>query len=160
MVVKFWLVILQFLVTYIKQRWDFKQNPENSYHFESINRTSITFAPPKMAQLYVAIGGLLGYKTCLDTKPFLYQDRFCIFYRSYKTGFVPKRVNTKPAQYLILRLKPRYRLLNPNSDSHTLPLRQSKYLFKNEKTGLVPMQSRFWCGRLSVGTKPVLMQQV
>ena len=39
---------------------------------------------------------LLGYKTCLDTKPVLYQVRFCIFHRSYKTRFVPKRVNTKP----------------------------------------------------------------
>ena len=42
-------------------------------------------------------GRVLSYKTCLDTKPVLYQDRFCIFYRSYKTGFVSKRVNTKPA---------------------------------------------------------------
>ena len=33
-------------------------------------------------------------------------------------------------------------------------------LIQNEKAGLVPMQSRFWCGRLSVGTKPVLVQQV
>ena len=37
---------------------------------------------------------LLSYNTCLDTKPVLYQDRFCIFYWSYKTacsktGFVP-----------------------------------------------------------------------
>ena len=37
---------------------------------------------------------VLDYKTCLDTKPVLYQDRFCIFYRSYKTGFVSKRVNS------------------------------------------------------------------
>ena len=40
---------------------------------------------------------LLSYQTCLDTKPVLYQVRFCIFHRSYKTGFVPKWVNTKPA---------------------------------------------------------------
>ena len=76
---------------------------------------------------------LLGYKICLDTKLVLYQDRFCIFYRSYKTGFVPKRVNTKPVLYQILRLKPRYGLLNPNPDSHTLPLRQLKYLFKMKR---------------------------
>ena len=31
---------------------------------------------------------------------------------------------------------------------------------QNEKACLVPMQSRFCCGRLSVGTKPVLVQQV
>ena len=31
---------------------------------------------------------------------------------------------------------------------------------QNEKAGLVPMQSRFWCGRLSSGTRPVSVQQV
>ena len=31
------------------------------------------------------------------SRPVKYPDRFCIFYRSYKTGSVPKRVNTKPA---------------------------------------------------------------
>ena len=31
---------------------------------------------------------------------------------------------------------------------------------QNAEAGLMPMQSRFWCGRLSVGTKPVLVQQV
>ena len=41
-------------------------------------------------------GRVLSYKTCLDTKPVLYQEGFCILYRSYKTGLVPKRVNTKP----------------------------------------------------------------
>ena len=35
-----------------------------------------------------------------------------------------------------------------------------KIFIQNEKAGLVPMQSRFWCGRLSVGTKPVWVQQV
>ena len=38
------------------------------------------------------------------SRPVQYPDRFCILYRSYKTGLVPKRVNTKPAQYKILRL--------------------------------------------------------
>ena len=31
------------------------------------------------------------------SRPVEYPDRFCILYRSYKTGLVPKRVNTKPA---------------------------------------------------------------
>ena len=69
-----------------------------------------------------------GYKTCLDTKPVFHQDRFCIFYQ-------------------ILRLKLRYGLLNPNPDSHTLPLRQSKYLFKMK-------------GRFSADAKPVWVRQV
>ena len=43
------------------------------------------------------LGHLLSYKTSLDTKSVLYQDRFCIFYRGYEIGFVPKRVNTKLA---------------------------------------------------------------
>ena len=41
---------------------------------------------------------------------------------------------------------PRYGLLNPNPDSHTLPLRQSKYLFKMK--------------RFSADAKPVLVRQV
>ena len=35
--------------------------------------------------------GAAGYKTGLVSR------QVCIFYRSYKNGFVPKRVNTKPA---------------------------------------------------------------
>ena len=41
---------------------------------------------------------MLGYKTCLIQNRFSIKTGFCIFYRSYKTGFGPKRVNTKPVQ--------------------------------------------------------------
>ena len=57
----------------------------------------------------------------------------------YKTGLVSRQVLYLlsklqnwiwPKTGQILRLKPRYGLLNLNPDSHTFPLRQLKYLFK------------------------------
>ena len=76
--------------------------------------------------------GLLSYKTWPYTKSVLCQNRFSSSYRSCKTGFIPKRVNTKPAWYQILRLQPLQGLLNPNPDRHTIPLRQSTFLSKRQ----------------------------
>ena len=69
----------------------------------------------------------------------------------------------------ILRLKAPYGLLNPDPDSHTLPLRQSKYLFKiNMKSVFVaaglgtaptlslPLQNRVCSVPKPAATKPAL----
>ena len=87
---------------------------------------------PALVQI-MAWRRLLSYKTCLETKPVLYQDRFCIFYRGYKTGFVPKRVKYKTCIVSNTKIESSIRATNSNSDSHTLPLRQSKYLFKMKR---------------------------
>ena len=101
---------------------------------------------------------VLSYQICLDTKPVLYQDRFCIFYRGYKTGFVPKRVktcilsNTK-IEASIRATKPKPRQSHLTSDTVEI-------FIQYEKAGLVSTQSRFWCGRFRVGAKPVLVRLV
>ena len=69
------------------------------HHILNITGTSLTVTFEFNKQKYLTLmicQRMLGYKTCLDTKPVLYQDRLSILYRSYKTGFGPKRVDTKP----------------------------------------------------------------
>ena len=72
-----------------------------------------------------------------DTKPVLYQDRFCIFYRGYLTGFVPQRVDTKPAKYQILSL-----LLQNRLCAYVKPAAPKPALYRPQtcrnKTGFVP----------------------
>ena len=84
---------------------------------------------------------LLSYKTCLDTKPVLYQDRFWIFYRGFKTGFVPKRVNKKPCIVSNTKIEASIRTIKPKPWQSHLPCETVEIYIQNEKAGLVSMQS-------------------
>ena len=106
---------------------------------------------------YLWVTHVLGYKTCLDTKPVLYQDRFCIFYRSW---ICPKTGQYKTCIVSNTKIEASIRATKPKPWQSHLTSETVEIFIQNEKAGLVPMQSRFWCGRLSVGTKPVLVQQV
>ena len=97
----------------------------------------------------VRLQNLPWYKTGLVSRQVLHllsKLQNWIFCKTgrYKTGLVS---NTK--------IEASIGLLNPNPDSHTLPLTQSKYLFKMKRQ----VSCRCKAG-LGAGTKPVLVQQV
>ena len=77
------------------------------------------------------------------------QNWICPKTGQYKTCIVS---NTK--------IEASIRATKPKPWQSQLTSKTVEIFIQNEKAGLVPMQSRFWCGRLSVGTKPVLVQQV
>ena len=103
---------------------------------------------------------VLSYKTCLDTKPVLHQDRFGIFYRGYKTGFVPKTDQYKTCIVSNTKIEASIWATKPKPWQSQLTFETVEILIQNEKAGLVSMQSLFWCGRFMVGAKPVLVRQV
>ena len=92
----------------------------------------------------------------------------------YKTGFVSRQVvhllsklqnwicpKTGPYKTCIVsntKIEASIRATKPQPWQSHLTSETVEIFIQNEKAGLVPMQSRFWCGRLSVGTKPVLVQ--
>ena len=94
----------------------------------------------------------------------------------YKTGFVSRQVLhllsklqnwicPKTGQYETCivsntKIEASIRATKPKPWQSHLTSERIEIFIQNEKAGLLPMQSRFWCGRLSVGTKPVLVQQV
>ena len=102
---------------------------------------------------------------CKATKPALIQNRFSI-----KTGFAllsklqnwicPKTGLYKTCLVSNTKIEASIRATKPKPWQSHLTSETVKIFIQNEKAGLVPMQSRFWCGSLSVGTKPVLVQQV
>ena len=120
--------------------------PENFRHSPSAmhTRSDGRWADPALPTTHKPQRCLLG---CLE-KQYPYPVRLQNL-PWYKTGLVSRQVlhllsklqnwiYPKTGQYKacivqILRLKPRYGLLNPNPDSHTLPLRQSKYIFKMKR---------------------------
>ena len=93
---------------------------------------------------------VLSYKTCLDTKPVLYQDRFCIFYRSYKTGFVSKRVKGKTCKVSNTKFEASIRATKPKHWQSHITSETVKIFIHNEKDGLGTAQSRF-CSRHKAG---------
>ena len=102
----------------------------------------------------VRLQSLPWYKTGLVSRQVLHllsklQNWICPKTGQYETCLVS---NTK-IEASIWATKPK--LWQSHLTSETV-----ERFIQNEKTGLVLMQSRFWCGRLSVGTKPVLVQQV
>ena len=103
---------------------------------------------------------LLGYKTCLDTKPVLYQDRFLYLLSKLQNWICPKTGQYKTCIVSNTKIEASIRATKPNPWQSHLTSETVEIFIQNEKAGLVPMQSRFWCSRLSVGTKPVLEQQV
>ena len=92
----------------------------------------------------------------------------------YKTGLVSRQVFhllsklqnwiwPKTGQYKTClvsntKIESSIRATKPKPWQSHLTSETVEIFIQNEKAGLVPMQSRFWCGRLSVGTKPVLVQ--
>ena len=98
--------------------------------------------------------GVAGYKTGLVSRQVLHllsKLQNWIWHKTgqYKTCLVS---NTK--------IEASIRATKPKSWQSHLTSETVEIFIQNEKAGLVPMQSRFWCGRLSVGTKPGLVQQV
>ena len=98
----------------------------------------------------VRLQNLPGYKTGLVSRQVLHllsnlQNWICPKTGQYKTCLVS---NTKAS---IRATKPKHWQSHLTSETVEISV-------QHEKAGLVPMQSRFWCGRLSVGTKPVLEQ--
>ena len=103
---------------------------------------------------FVRLQNLPWYKTGLVSRQVLHllsKLQNCIWPKTgqYKTCLVS---NTK-IEASIRATKPKP--WQPHLISETVEI-----FIQNEKAGLVPMQNRFWCGRLSVGTKPVLVPQV
>ena len=103
---------------------------------------------------FVRLQNLPWYKTGLVSRQVLHllsklQNRIWPKTGQYKTCLVS---NTK--------IEASIRATKPKPWQSHLTSETVEIFIQNEKAGLVPMQSRFWCGRLSVGTKPVLVQQV
>ena len=101
---------------------------------------------------YVRLQNLPGYKTGLVSRQVLHllsklQNWICPKTGQYKICLVS---NTK--------IEASIRATKPKPWQSHLTSETVEIFIQNEKAGLVPMQSRFWCGRLSVGTKPVLVQ--
>ena len=94
------------------------------------------------------------YKTGFVSREVLHllsklQNWICLKTRQYKTCIVS---NTKfEASIRATKLKH----WQPHITSETV-----KIFIQNEKAGLGSAQSRSWCGRSSIGAKPVLVQQV
>ena len=109
----------------------------------------------RILKAYVRLQNLPWYKTGLVSRQVLHflsklQNWFCPKTGQYKTCLVS---NTK--------IEASIRATKPKPwQSHLTSETVEIFFFQNEKAGLVPMQSRFWCDRLSVGTKSVLVQQV
>ena len=94
----------------------------------------------------------------------------------YKTGFVsrqvlhllsklqnwicPKTDQYKTCIVSYTKIEASIQATKPKPWQSHLTSETVEIFLQNDKAGLVPMQSRFWCGRLSVSTKPVLLQQV
>ena len=94
----------------------------------------------------------------------------------YKTGLISRQVLhrlsklqnwiwSKTGQYKTClvsntKIEASIRAAKPKPWQSHLTSETVEIFIQNGKTGLVPMQSRFWCGMLSVGTKLVLVQQV
>ena len=77
------------------------------------------------------------------------QNWICPKTGQYKTCIVPN--NTIEASIRATKLKP----WQSHLTSETVVI-----FIQNEKADLVSMQSRFWCGWLRIGTKPVLERHV
>ena len=103
---------------------------------------------------------------CWATKHVLVQNRFCI-----KTGFAsyisrlqnwicPKTGQCKTCIISNTKIEASIRATKPKPWQWHLTSETVEIFIQNEMAGLVSMQSRFWCGRFRVGTKPVLVQQV
>ena len=106
------------------------------------------------------------------TKSVLYQDRFCIFYRRYKTGFIPIRVNshsrlrdgTKPvleqaqSRFWCGRLQNRFCIKTGFASSIEATKLDLSWSGSIVTAGFWTTQSRFWCSRFSIGAKPALVR--
>ena len=102
---------------------------------------------------------MLSYKTCLDTKTVLYQDRFSSLSK-LQNWICPKTVQYKACMISNTKTEASIRATEPKPWQSLLTSETVEIFIQNEKAGLVPMQSRFWCSRFMVGAKPLLVQQV
>ena len=105
-------------------------------------------------RIYVKLQNLSWYKTGFVSRQALpllskLQNWFCPQTGQYKKCIVS---NTK--------IEATIRATKPKPSQSHLTSETVEISIQNEKAGLVPMQSRFWCGRFRVGAKPVLVQQV
>ena len=130
----------------------------NTIPYNTIFHTSQQWqgkAPFKISdKTSVRLQKLPWYKTGLVSRQVLHllsklQNWICPKTGQYKTCIVS---NTK--------IEASIRATKPKPWQSQLTSETVEIFIQNKKAGLVPMQSRFWCGRLSVGTKPVLVQQV
>ena len=105
------------------------------------------------------------YDMCQATKPALIQNRFCIktvmhLLSKLQNWICPETGQYKTSIVSNTRIEASIRATKPKLWQSHLTSETVEIFIQNEKAGLVPMQSRFWCGMLSVGTKPILVQQV
>ena len=103
-----------------------------------------------VTQNSVKLQNLSWYKTGFVSRQVLHllsklQNWICPKTGQYKTFIIS---NTKIEASIRATTKPKP--WQPHLTSETVEI-----FIQNEKTGLVSMQSRFWCGRFRVGAKPV-----
>ena len=103
---------------------------------------------------------LLGYNTCLATKTGLVSRLVLHLLSKLQNWIWPKTGQYKTCLVSNTKIEAPIWATKPKLWQSHLTSETVEIFIQNEKAGLVPMQNRFWCGRLSVGTKPVLVQQV
>ena len=103
---------------------------------------------------YVRLQNLPWYKTGLVSRQVLH------LLSKLQNWIWPKTGQYKTCLVSNTKIEASIRATKPKPWQSHLSSETVEIFIQNEKACLVPMQSRFWCGRLSVGTKPVLVQQV
>ena len=104
--------------------------------------------------MVVKLQNLSWYKNGFVSKQVLHllsklQNWICLKTGQYKTCIVS---NTK--------IEASIRATKPKPWQSHITSETVKIFIQNEKAGLGSAQSRFWCGRIIIGAKPVLVQQV
>ena len=101
---------------------------------------------------------MLCHKTCLDKKNGLVSRHVLHLLSKLQNWSCPKTGQYKTCIVSNTKIEASIRAIKPKPWQSHLTSETVEIFIQNEKASLVPMQSRFWCGRLSVGTKPVLVQ--